>query len=105
VQLIQHEFRQCPAVSLVGPLLLEGQQVLLEQLIKRCLFRLPPRIGVPARGLYACRSLHDGGLSASDGPLLLRLPVFLGYFQNPDTPKISGLDPDGSPGVAGSAPT
>jgi hypothetical protein len=27
------------------------------------------------------------------------------YFQDPDTPKIGGLDPEGSPGVAGSAPT
>jgi hypothetical protein len=59
VQLIQHELRQRPAVGRIGPMLLEGQQVLLEHLLKRCFFRLPPRIGVPARGLYVCRRLHD----------------------------------------------
>jgi hypothetical protein len=37
VQLIQHELRQRPAVGRIGPMLLEGQQVLLEHLIKRCL--------------------------------------------------------------------
>ena len=46
------------AVGLVSPLLLEGQQVLLDYLEKRRLLRLPPRIGVPGRGLYACRRLH-----------------------------------------------
>jgi hypothetical protein len=38
--------------------LLEGQQVLLDDLKKRCLLGFPPRVRVPGRGLCACRCLH-----------------------------------------------
>ena len=63
-----------PAVRLVGPLLLEGQQVLLDHLEKRRLFRLPARVNRSRHcGRCACGCLHDEGLSASDGRLLLRL--------------------------------
>jgi hypothetical protein len=41
VQLVGHEAGQRPAVGLVGPLLLEGQQVLLDYLEKRCLLGFP----------------------------------------------------------------
>ena len=68
VQLVGHEAGQGPAIGLVGPLLLEGQQVLLDYLEKRCFLGFPPRVRVPGRGLCACGCLHDGGLSASDCP-------------------------------------
>ena len=41
VQFFRYELGQRPPVGLVGPLLLEGQQVLLHHLVKRSLFRLP----------------------------------------------------------------
>jgi hypothetical protein len=57
------------ARRLVGPLLLEGQQVLLQHLIKGSLLRLPARVDrAGRRRLCACRCLHRGGLSASGSP-------------------------------------
>ena len=44
VQFIGHELRQGAPAGLVGPLLLEGQQVLLHNLVERGLFRLPARV-------------------------------------------------------------
>jgi hypothetical protein len=44
VQFIRHELRQRAPVGGVGPLLLEGQQVLLQHLVKGSLLRLPARI-------------------------------------------------------------
>ena len=41
VQLLRHKLRQRAPAGLVGPLLLEGQQVLLQHLVKRGLLRLP----------------------------------------------------------------
>jgi hypothetical protein len=55
------------------PLLLEGEQVLLDYLEERCLLGFPPRVGVPGRVLCARGYLHDGGFSAGDGRWLLRL--------------------------------
>jgi len=40
VQFLRHKFRQRAPAGLVGPLLLEGQQVLLQHLIKGSLLRL-----------------------------------------------------------------
>jgi hypothetical protein len=52
--------------GLVGPLLLEGQKVLLQHLIKGSLVRLPARVDrTRRRRLCARRCLHRGGLSAS----------------------------------------
>jgi hypothetical protein len=45
VQLICHKLRQRATIGLVGPLLLEGQKVLLQHLVKGSIFRLPARIG------------------------------------------------------------
>jgi hypothetical protein len=44
VQLVGDEAGQRTTVGLVGPLLLEGQKVLLQHLAKGSLFRLPARI-------------------------------------------------------------
>jgi hypothetical protein len=44
VQLFRHELRQRAPARLIGPLLLEGQKVLLQHLVKRGLFGLPARI-------------------------------------------------------------
>jgi hypothetical protein len=41
VQFFRDERRQRPTAGLVGPLLLEGQQVLLQHLIDGSLLRLP----------------------------------------------------------------
>jgi hypothetical protein len=69
-----HEAGQGPAVERVGPLLLEGQQVLLDYLEQRRPLGLPSRVRVPGRELCACGCLNNGGLSASEGRLVLRLP-------------------------------
>jgi hypothetical protein len=45
VLLVGHELRQRAPADLVGPLLLEGEEVLLHHLEKRSLLRLPARIG------------------------------------------------------------
>jgi hypothetical protein len=41
VQFFSYELRQRSAAGLVGPLLLEGQQVFLRHLVERSLLRLP----------------------------------------------------------------
>ena len=41
VQLVGHEAGQCPAIGLVGPLLLEGQQMFLHDPVQGSLLRLP----------------------------------------------------------------
>jgi hypothetical protein len=65
MQLVGHELGQRVPAGLVGPLLLEGQQVFPEYAIERGLFRLPARIDrFPRRDLCACRCLHRGELSA-----------------------------------------
>jgi hypothetical protein len=61
VQFLGDEAGQRAAVGLVGPLLLEGEQVLLQHLEKGGLFRLPAGIGVAGRRFCACRCLHEGG--------------------------------------------
>ena len=44
VQLFGHELRQRAPAGLVGPLLLEGQQMLLQHLVERGFLRLPARV-------------------------------------------------------------
>ena len=44
VQLVCHKLGQRLAAGLVGPLLLEGQKVLLQHLVEGSLFRLPARV-------------------------------------------------------------
>ena len=44
VQLVGHELGQRASAGLVGPLLLEGQQVSLDYLEKGSLLRLPARV-------------------------------------------------------------
>jgi hypothetical protein len=71
VQFLGDEAGQRAAVGLVGPLLLEGEQVLLQHLEKGGLFRLPAGIGVAGRRFCACRCLHEGGCrSAGHGSCL-----------------------------------
>jgi len=66
LQFFSYELRQRPPAGLVGPLLLEGQQVFLQHLVERSLLRLPARIDRPReRGLYACRCLHWMSVSGS----------------------------------------
>ena len=66
VQLAGHELGQRAPAGLVGPLLLEGQQMLLHHTAKRSLLGLPARIHRSRRrGLCACRCLHKGDLSAN----------------------------------------
>jgi hypothetical protein len=69
MQFLRHEFRQGASTGIVGPLLLEGQQVLLRHLVEGSLLRLPARIDrtIGCRP-YTCRCLHQGGLSASGSP-------------------------------------
>jgi hypothetical protein len=71
VQFLRHELRQRAPAGGVGPLLLEGQQVLLQHLIKGSLVRLPARVDrAGRRRLYACRCRHREGLSASGSPMV-----------------------------------
>ena len=71
MRLVGDEAGQRAAVGLVGPLLPEGQQVLLEHLEERRFFWLPAGIRVPGRRSCACRCLHEGGCrSAGHGSCL-----------------------------------
>jgi hypothetical protein len=63
--------RQHASAGLVGPLLLEGQKVLLQHLVQGGLLRPPPEMG-RALGMRpnASRYLHSRRLSANDRPRL-----------------------------------
>jgi hypothetical protein len=53
VQLLRHELGQRASAGLVGPLLLQGQQMLLHHLEERSLLRLPARINRAGEDLAA----------------------------------------------------
>ena len=72
---VGHEAGQRAAVGLVGPLLLEGEKVLLQHLVKRSFLRLPAGVGVAGRLCRACRCLHRR-IVGKRLTLLLRLPLF-----------------------------
>jgi hypothetical protein len=48
VKFLGHELRQCATAGLVGPLLLEGEKMLLHHLEKSSLLRLPARVDLAA---------------------------------------------------------
>jgi hypothetical protein len=62
VQLVGHEAGQRVTAGLVGPALLEGQQVLLHHLVKDSVFRLPARIdrSLDLLGRAGLRALRPG---------------------------------------------